>query len=44
MELKMTIKEADKYSVMKRIERKKINLKKASKELGISYRQTRLKE
>jgi len=41
MELKMTIKEADKYSVIKRIESKKINLKQASKELGLSYRQTR---
>ena len=37
-ELKMTLKEADRLTVMKLLETKKINLKKASKELGISYR------
>ena len=35
----MTLKEADRLAVMKQLESKKINLRKASKELGISYRQ-----
>jgi hypothetical protein len=39
MELKMTLKEADRLSVVKQIESKKINLRKGSEELGISYRQ-----
>ena len=39
MELKMTLKEADRLAIMKQIENKKINLRKASNELGISYRQ-----
>ena len=38
MELKMTLKEADRLAVMKQLEQKKINLKTASKDLGISYR------
>ena len=40
MELKMTLKEADRYSIMKSLESKKINLKRASRELNLSYRQT----
>jgi hypothetical protein len=39
-ELKMTLKEADRLSVMKRLESKEINLRRASEELGFSYRQT----
>ena len=39
MELKMTLKEADRLAIMKQIENKKMNLRKASNELGISYRQ-----
>lgn len=37
----MTIKEANRYLVMKRIESKKINLKRASYELNLSYRQAK---
>jgi len=40
MELKMTLKEADRYAVLKKVETKKITLKEASKELSLSYRQT----
>ncbi len=39
-ELRMTLKEADRLSVMKRLESKEINLRRASEELGFSYRQT----
>jgi hypothetical protein len=39
MELKMTLKEANRLTIMKLLESKKINLKKASEELGLSYRQ-----
>ena len=39
IELKMTLKEADRLAVMKQLDNKKMNLRKASKELGISYRQ-----
>jgi transposase len=40
MELKMTLKEADRLHVMKRLISKQINLKKAAEELGLSYKQT----
>lgn len=39
-ELKMTLKEADRLSVMRRLDDKEINLKKAAAELGLSYKQT----
>ena len=39
MELKMTLKEADRLTVMRLLENKKINLKEASNDLGLSYRQ-----
>ena len=39
MELKMTLKEADRYSKMKEVESKKLSLIRASKELMLSYRQ-----
>src|SRR5271157_4341694 len=38
-ELKMTLKEADRLTVMRLLENKKITLKQASKELSLSYRQ-----
>jgi hypothetical protein len=38
-ELRMTLKEADRLSVMKRLEDKEINLKRASEELSLSYKQ-----
>jgi Helix-turn-helix domain len=41
MELKMTIPEASRLEVMKRKERKEISLKKASEEIGLSYKQTK---
>jgi transposase-like protein len=39
MELKMTLKEVDRYSIVKAVKSKKINLRQASKELRLSYRQ-----
>jgi transposase len=39
MELKMTLKEADRFAIMKRLENKEINLQKAAEELGLSYKQ-----
>lgn len=39
MELKMTLQEADRLSVIKLLEHKKINLKKAAADLGLSYKQ-----
>ena len=39
MEPVMTLKEADRLSVMKRLENKEINLTKATEELGFCYRQ-----
>lgn len=39
MELKMTLKEANRLTIIKLLSDKKINLKQASKELGLSYRQ-----
>jgi transposase len=39
MEGKMTLKEANRLAVMKQIERKKMNLKKAAEELDLSYKQ-----
>ena len=39
IELKMTLKEADRLVVMKQLENKKINLRTASNDLDISYRQ-----
>ena len=41
MELMMTLKEANRLAVLKRIENKKLNLGQAARELGISYRQTK---
>ena len=38
-ELKMTLKEADRYSMMKPVESHEIPLTKASEEMGICYRQ-----
>jgi len=40
IELKMTLKEADRLAIMKQIDNKKINLRKASQELGISLSAT----
>ena len=40
MELKMTLKEANRLEIMRRKERKEISLLKASEELGLCYRQT----
>lgn len=40
-ELKMTLREADRYALMKQIESQKITIKEASHVLGISYRQAR---
>lgn len=40
-ELAMTIREADRYTLMKQIESQKITIKEASQVLGISYRQAR---
>lgn len=40
-ELKMSIKEADRYAVMKQIEMGKTPIVKASLQLGLTYRQTR---
>jgi len=40
-ELKMTVKEADKYALMKQIASQKITIIKASQEMGISYRHAR---
>lgn len=40
MELTMTLKEANRLTIMKRLESKEINLKTASSELGLSYKQT----
>ena len=37
-ELKMTLKEADRLAIMKLLDKKKINLRKAPQEMGISYR------
>lgn len=39
IKLKMTLKEADRLAIMKQLDDKKISLRKASEELGISYRQ-----
>ena len=41
MEFKMTVKEADRYSVMMQVASKKMSIKRASQEIGLSYRQTR---
>jgi len=38
-ELKMTLQEADRLSVIKLLEHKKINLKKAAEDLGLCYKQ-----
>ena len=40
-ELTMTVKEADRYSVIKQVEDQKITIKEASLEMGVSYRQAR---
>lgn len=40
-ELKMTLKEASRLGIMKQVESKKITLKKASEEIGLSYKQTK---
>jgi hypothetical protein len=40
MEPKMTLKEASRLSTMQRLKHKELNLKEASKELGLSYKQT----
>ena len=40
VELKMTLKEANRLEIMRRKERKEISLLKASEELGLCYRQT----
>jgi len=40
-ELTMTLKEADRYSIMNQIESRKLKIKEASHVLGISYRQAR---
>lgn len=40
-ELKMTIKEADRYTVMKQVELRRLPLIKASQEMGVLYRQAR---
>lgn len=40
-ELKMTLKEADRLAVMKRVENKNIRLEAAARELGTSYRQAK---
>ena len=40
-ELRMTVREADKYVLMKRIESKKMSIAEASRVIGISYRQAR---
>lgn len=40
MELKMTLKEANRLTIMKLIESKKINLRQASREVNLSYRQS----
>lgn len=39
MELKMTLKEADRLTVIKRLENKNLNLGSSARELGVSYRQ-----
>jgi hypothetical protein len=39
-ELRMTLKEVDRLTVMKRLDDKEISLKRASNELGLSYKQT----
>lgn len=39
IELKMTLKEADRLAVMKQIENKKLTLGQAAEELGLCYRQ-----
>lgn len=39
MELKMTLQEADRLSVIKLLELKKINLKKAAEDLGLCCKQ-----
>jgi len=45
MEPKMTLKEVGRLSIMQRLESKEINLKRASAELGLSYKQAgRIKE
>jgi len=41
MELRMTLKEADRLEIMRRHERKEITLLKASEEIGLSYKQTK---
>jgi transposase len=40
-ELKMSIKEADRYAVMRQLESRKITIARASQEIGVSYRQAR---
>lgn len=40
MELKMTLKEADRLTAMKLVKNKKMNIAQASKELGLCYKQT----
>ena len=38
----MTLKEADRFAIMKRLENKEINLQKASEELWLSYKQSKI--
>ena len=42
MELTMTLKEADRLAVMRRVKEKEITLRKAREELGLSYVQVNI--
>ncbi|MCB1085195.1 MAG: helix-turn-helix domain-containing protein, partial [Chlamydiia bacterium] len=39
--IKMTLKEAERLSVMRQVDKKNLTLRKASEELGLSLRQTK---
>ena len=41
MEIRMTLKEADRLEMMRRKERKEITLAKVSEELGLCYKQVK---
>ncbi len=39
--LKMTIKEADRLGTMRQIDKKKLNIRRASEQMGVSFRQAK---